>query len=77
MKLYEGLDLLSRNTYIGIMDKTSNSVFKKRIHLAQIPLYKSLLYEFETYNFKMLNRSSYRRAIFKFRPLKVLIFIEK
>ncbi|MFC1858874.1 IS110 family transposase [Thermodesulfobacteriota bacterium] len=31
MKLYVGLDLHSRNTYIGIMDKEFNRVFKKRI----------------------------------------------
>jgi hypothetical protein len=29
MELYAGLDLHSRNTYIGIMDKTFNRVFKK------------------------------------------------
>ena len=31
MELYAGLDLHSRNTYIGIMDKTFNRVFKKRV----------------------------------------------
>jgi len=31
MKLYAGLDLHSRNTYIGIMDDTFNRVFKKRV----------------------------------------------
>ena len=38
MELYAGLDLHSRNTYIGIMDKTFNRVFKKRVpnHLEQI-----------------------------------------
>lgn len=29
MELYAGLDLHSRNTYIGIMDKAFNRVFKK------------------------------------------------
>jgi transposase len=38
MELYAGLDLHSRNTYIGIMDNTFNRVFKKRVpnHLEQI-----------------------------------------
>jgi transposase len=38
MKLYAGLDLHSRNTYIGIMDKAFNRVFKKRVpnHLEHI-----------------------------------------
>ena len=38
MELYAGLDLHSRNTYIGIMDKALNRVFKKRVpnHLEQI-----------------------------------------
>jgi hypothetical protein len=38
MELYAGLDLHSRNTYIGIMDKTFNRVFKKRVpnHLERI-----------------------------------------
>jgi len=38
MELYAGLDLHSRNTYIGIMDKAFNRVFKKRVsnHLEQI-----------------------------------------
>jgi transposase len=31
MELYAGLDLHSRNTYIGIMDDTLNRVFKKRV----------------------------------------------
>ena len=31
MELYAGLDLHSRNTYIGIMDVTFNRVFKKRV----------------------------------------------
>jgi transposase len=31
MELYAGLDLHSRNTYIGIMDNTFNRVFKKRV----------------------------------------------
>ena len=31
MELYAGLDLHSRNTYIGIMDKEFNRVFKKRV----------------------------------------------
>jgi hypothetical protein len=40
MELYAGLDLHSRNTYIGIMDKAFNRVFKKRVpnHLGQIDL---------------------------------------
>ncbi len=38
MELYAGLDLHSRNTYIGIMDKELNRVFKKRVpnHLEHI-----------------------------------------
>ena len=38
MELYAGLDLHSRNTYIGIMDKAFNRVFKKRVpnHLERI-----------------------------------------
>jgi transposase len=38
MELYAGLDLHSRNTYIGIMDKVFNRVFKKRVpnHLEHI-----------------------------------------
>ena len=38
MELYVGLDLHSRNTYIGIMDKSFNRVFKKRVpnHLEHI-----------------------------------------
>ena len=32
MELYAGLDLHSRNTYIGIMDEAVNSVFKKRVY---------------------------------------------
>ncbi len=38
MELYAGLDLHSRNTYIGIMDNAFNRVFKKRVpnHLEQI-----------------------------------------
>ena len=31
MKLYAGLDLHSRNTYVGIMDDAFNRVFKKRV----------------------------------------------
>ena len=31
MELYAGLDLHSRNTYIGIRDKAFNRVFKKRV----------------------------------------------
>jgi len=31
MELYAGLDLHSRNTYIGILDKELNKVFKKRV----------------------------------------------
>ena len=31
MQLYAGLDLHSRNTYIGIMDKEFKRVFNKRI----------------------------------------------
>jgi hypothetical protein len=31
MELYAGLDLHSRNTYIGILDKEFNQVFKKRV----------------------------------------------
>ena len=38
MELYAGLDLHSRDTYIGIMDKAFNRVFKKRVpnHLEHI-----------------------------------------
>ena len=38
MELYAGLDLHSRNTYIGIMDKKFKRVFKKRVpnHLGHI-----------------------------------------
>ena len=38
MELYTGLDLHSRNTYIGIMHKAFNRVFKKRVpnHLERI-----------------------------------------
>ena len=31
MPLYAGLDLHSRNTYIGILDQQFNRVFKKRV----------------------------------------------
>ena len=31
MELYAGLDLHSRNTYIGIMDQEFNKIFKKRV----------------------------------------------
>jgi hypothetical protein len=31
MELYAGLDLHSRNTYIGLMDEAFNRVFKKRV----------------------------------------------
>ena len=31
MELYAGLDLHSRNTYIGILDDTLNRVFKRRV----------------------------------------------
>ena len=31
MKLYAGLDLHSRNTYIGILDKENKRIFKKRV----------------------------------------------
>ena len=31
MQLYAGLDLHSRNTYIGILDKQFKRVFKKRV----------------------------------------------
>ena len=31
MQLYAGLDLHSRNTYIGILDQEFNRVFKKRV----------------------------------------------
>jgi len=38
MELYAGLDLHSRNTYIGILDKEFKQVFKKRVpnHIEQI-----------------------------------------
>ena len=31
MQLYAGLDLHSRNTYIGILDQEFNRIFKKRV----------------------------------------------
>ena len=31
MELYAGLDLHSRNTYIGILDKELKRIFKKRV----------------------------------------------
>ena len=31
MQLYAGLDLHSRNTYIGILDHEFNRIFKKRV----------------------------------------------
>jgi hypothetical protein len=31
MELYTGLDLHSRNPYIGIIDEAFNRVFKKRV----------------------------------------------
>jgi hypothetical protein len=31
MELYKGLDLHSRNIFIGILDKEFNPVFKKRV----------------------------------------------
>ena len=31
MELYAGLDLHSRNTYIGILDQNLKRVFKKRV----------------------------------------------
>jgi len=37
MELYTGLDLHSRNTYVGIMDKAFNRVFKKSEILYQLP----------------------------------------
>jgi transposase len=37
MQLYAGLDLHSRNTYIGIMDKEFNRVFNKRV-VNQLPV---------------------------------------
>ena len=37
MELYAGLDLHSRNTYIGIMDKTFNRVFKKNSRFRDVP----------------------------------------
>ena len=38
MEIYAGLDLHSRNTFIGIMDNAFNRVFKKRVpnHFEQI-----------------------------------------
>ncbi len=33
MELYAGLDLHSRNTYIGIMDKAFNRVLKKEFRI--------------------------------------------
>ena len=37
MQLYAGLDLHSRNTYIGIMDKEFKRVFGKRV-LNKLPV---------------------------------------
>ena len=36
MQLYAGLDLHSRNTYIGIMDKEFKRVFGKRVVAARV-----------------------------------------
>ena len=40
MELYAGLDLHSRNTYIGIMDKEFNRVFKKEFRIILNSSYK-------------------------------------
>ena len=46
MQLYAGLDLHSRNTYIGIMDKEFKRVFGKRV-LNKLPLILKTLEPFQ------------------------------
>ena len=46
MQLYAGLDLHSRNTYIGIMDKEFKRVFNKRIS-NKLPLVLATLEPFQ------------------------------
>jgi len=46
MQLYAGLDLHSRNTYIGIMDKQFKRVFGKRVP-NQLPLILKTLNPFQ------------------------------
>ena len=46
MQLYAGLDLHSRNTYIGIMDKEFKRVFNKRVHNS-LPLILTTLEPFQ------------------------------
>jgi len=46
MELYAGLDLHSRNTYIGIMDKEFKRVFAKRV-VNKLPVILNTLKPFE------------------------------
>ena len=46
MQLYAGLDLHSRNTYIGIMDKEFKRVFGKRV-LNKLPVILKTLTPFQ------------------------------
>jgi len=46
MQLYAGLDLHSRNTYIGIMDKEFKRVFNKRV-TNKLPLILATLKTFQ------------------------------
>ena len=46
MELYAGLDLHSRNTYIGIMDKEFKRVFGKRVS-NNLPLILKILDPFQ------------------------------
>ena len=46
MQLYAGLDLHSRNTYIGIMDKEFKRVFGKRV-VNKLPVILNTLKPFE------------------------------
>ena len=46
MQLYAGLDLHSRNTYIGIMDKELKRIFKKKVSNS-LPLILTTLEPFQ------------------------------
>ena len=46
MQLYAGLDLHSRNTYIGIMDKEFKRIFGKRV-VNKLPLILKTLKPFQ------------------------------
>ena len=47
MKLYAGLDLYSRNTYIGILDQDLKRVFKKRVGNSLEVILQALVYRFK------------------------------